>query len=250
MAVLQRVDMPFVCTGDGTLTIYTEPINGFLQAVFHDYTDAGAGADITITEDETGRALLTITNAGAADCEWKPQIGGHPVANTTAGTNSTVRLCHFLVKGRLKVVFSTDTADNAVGTLSFFVYRPPWCDRVDVPYVLDGDGVGTFYSPYVNGFLHAVMNDYTDNANTMDLAVTEEDTTRALLTITNAANADGIWYPHIGTHPVANTAGGSASTVLLEPNAVVGRIKTVVAQGGAAASGIFRFYLYRDVRIV
>jgi len=122
MAVLRRVKAEFTTDGSGDATVYTDSVNGFLQAVFYDYDDAATGADFTITEEDTGRALLTITNAGVADLEWKPQIGTHPVANTAGGTASTVLLDHNAVVGRIKIVVAQG-GDTKDGDLYFYLYR-------------------------------------------------------------------------------------------------------------------------------
>ena len=113
MGYQRRVRVPFTCDGSGDATVYSEFVNGFLHSVFYDYADAATGADITVTEEDTGKALLTITNAGVADWTINPRDGVWPVANTGAGTavagNATTGGLGVVgekrsVNGRIKVV--------------------------------------------------------------------------------------------------------------------------------------------------
>lgn len=122
MALLKKEAVAFTTDGSGDATVYSNAVNGFLQAVHYDYGDADTGADFTITDETTGIALLTITNGGTSDLVWYPHIGGHPVANTGAGTNSTVRLVPNPVVGRIKVVVASG-GDTKTGTLNFFITR-------------------------------------------------------------------------------------------------------------------------------
>ena len=128
--------------------------------------------------------------------------------------------------------------------------------RVAVPFTTDGAGAATVYSEFVNGFLHSVFYDYGDAATGADFTVTEEDTGKALLTITNAGTADWTIFPRTGEFPIANTGAGTAVAgnattgglgVVQEMNSVNGRIKIVVAQGdsGVAKSGILYFTIAR-----
>lgn len=115
--------------GSGDLTTYTAPVNGFLASVHYNWIDMDTGADITVTEESTGKALLTITNAGVADLTWRPRIGPHPVANTGAGTiivggtttggDGNMDLMHSVV-GRIKVVVAAGGASK-LADISFYI---------------------------------------------------------------------------------------------------------------------------------
>jgi hypothetical protein len=134
MAVLRRVSVPFTTDAAGAALVYSDAVTGFLEEVFYDYGNAATGSDFTITEEDTGRALLTITDAGVADVSWRPRIGPVPVANTGAGTvisgggsadkaggngNADVALP---VVGRIKIVVAQGGATTS-GTLYFYLSR-------------------------------------------------------------------------------------------------------------------------------
>ena len=131
MALLRRISLTIQVDGSGDATDYTVPVHGFLYGVFMDYDALDTGADFTITEESSGKALLTITNAGTSDLAWYPRIGSHPVANTAGGTivvggattggEGTVENLLSVV-GRIKVV----TAQGGVslsGALHFDIIR-------------------------------------------------------------------------------------------------------------------------------
>jgi hypothetical protein len=131
MAVLRRVSAVVTCDGSGDATVYTDSVNGFLDSVFMDYASGATGTDYTITEEDTGKALLTITNAGVADLNWRPRVGAHPVANTAGGTlipggtttgGDGIAQYANAVIGRIKIVAAQGGAAGA-NTLYFYLQR-------------------------------------------------------------------------------------------------------------------------------
>lgn len=128
---LRRVSITALTDGSGDATLYTDPVSGFLDNVYMTYIDGATGADYTITEESTGRALLTITNAATSSVGWRPRVGGHPIANTGAGTiipggtttagDGNADLMNPVV-GRIKVVVAQGGATLS-NTLSFDIVR-------------------------------------------------------------------------------------------------------------------------------
>jgi hypothetical protein len=128
---MRRVSLAIATDASGDGTSYTPPVTGKVHSVFLDYGDTDTGADLTVTEEATGKALLTITNAGTADVVWYPRIGVWPVANTGAGTavagNATTgglgSVTNMLsVFGRIKCVVAQG-GDTKVGTLYFDIEK-------------------------------------------------------------------------------------------------------------------------------
>ena len=125
MTTFQRVSIAITTDGSGNSTDYSAAVQGFLDNVFFDFGSLATGSDLTITEESTGDALLTITNTGVADLTWRPRVGVHPVANTAGGTlapggqttggdgNADQRLP---VSGRIKCVTAQGDAATS-GTL-------------------------------------------------------------------------------------------------------------------------------------
>jgi hypothetical protein len=116
--------------------------------------------------------------------------------------------------------------------------------RASKAVVTDGAGDATAYTVIVNGildFIQYVKTDYTDG---VDFTITEEDTGAALWTGTNV-NASTIVSPRRATHSDAGAAAvyAVAGSPVLTPMSVAGRIKIVIAAGGAAKTGAFTFQL-------
>ena len=103
-----------------------------------------------------------------------------------------------------------------------------------IPILTNGSGAATVYSPTpVDGFLAAIRVQIgTLAAGATDLTITDDATGMALLTITDiAANTD--YYPRGAAVSPAN----AAITNSFVPIPLTGKVKVVVAQGGAAATG-------------
>lgn len=124
------------------------------------------------------------------------------------------------------------------GVVEAFLTRSPVLNRVAITLTTDGSGDCTAYSPPVAGLIVGYYYDRgTLDNSTTDIAVTEEDTTAALLTLTNVT-ASARYLPRVATHDSTGTATGA-----LDAAPVVGRIKVVVASGGASATGTLYVYL-------
>ena len=90
---IERHEVTLTVNADGDLTTYTsgnitgrileirliQPVSGGLDS----------GADITITGETTGTAILAITNQNATSTTYRPRGGIVPITATGAGTAST-----------------------------------------------------------------------------------------------------------------------------------------------------------------
>jgi hypothetical protein len=95
---------------------------------------------------------------------------------------------------------------------------------------LTGDA-GTSYSKSFSGRLVGIYVDNGNLAATTDIVVTDEETGFTVLTITNLT-ADKMYMPRALNQDLAG-----ADTAIRESIPVVGRLKFVVAQGGASNVG-------------
>lgn len=114
----QRVT--FTTTAGGAATVYSDPIVGLLHAVRYEYIDGDTGADFTITDEATGIALLTITNAGVASLTIMPR--GATASTTNAASlyaaGGTAVEDRLPVCGRIKTVVAQGGATKT-GALVF-----------------------------------------------------------------------------------------------------------------------------------
>ncbi len=127
MSYPRQFDVDFTTTSGGAATVYTdEPVTGNVLEIRYDYGDAATGATITVTGEESGKAILTITNAGTGDLSWRPRQGIHPVANATAGsllTYDATRLIYEFIPiaaERIKIVVASG-GDTKSGQLEFII---------------------------------------------------------------------------------------------------------------------------------
>ena len=118
--------------------------------------------------------------------------------------------------------------------------------RYDVDVTTDGAGAATVFSPTVRGAVHTVqyIKDGGANpfANGVDWVISDDITGEAIWTGTDV-NASIIIRPRANSHDTVGAvrlyvaAGTNVPTEIY----VSGRIKIVVAQGGATKVGKFRF---------
>lgn len=127
---------------------------------------------------------------------------------------------------------------SQVEALVQLVARQSRIQRVEIALATDGSGDCTAYSSSVAGHVIGFYYDRgtLDNATT-DITVTEEFTGAPILTLTNVT-ASARYRPRVATHDANGVATGA-----LDAPAVVGRIKVVVAQGGASKTGTLYAYI-------
>lgn len=133
-----------------------------------------------------------------------------------------------------------NTRDHELQTIAIATDQPAIATiaRTSIALATDGSGDCTAYSVDVAGL---VLGFYYDRGNldnsTTDITVTENDTGAPLLTLTNVT-ASSRYRPRVATHDVNGVATGA-----LDAPAVVGKIKVVVAQGGASKAGTLHVYI-------
>lgn len=113
--------------------------------------------------------------------------------------------------------------------------------RFVVSATTDGSGDATVYTPYFSGKVHSIHYVKTDFANGVDFTITADVTGDTVWAESNV-NASATRYPRTATHSTAGAAAlyaalGEAvnARVLLGSD----RLKIIVAQGGAAHTGVF-----------
>lgn len=120
--------------------------------------------------------------------------------------------------------------------------------REVVDITTDASGDGTGYTGVVDGLIQAIryVKDGTSPYdNTADFTITTESSGQAVLTATNVA-ASATYQPRAATVDTSNAAalyaaGGTAVNDLIPAGRE--RVKIVVAQGGATATGRFHVYI-------
>jgi hypothetical protein len=107
----------------------------------------------------------------------------------------------------------------------------------------DGDGAATTYSLDVNGLLSQIRYVKTDFADGSTITITSEATGETLWAQTGV-NASATVAPRQATHSTAGVAATLDGTrAALDMIAVNGRIKIIIASGGATKTGTFHFTL-------
>lgn len=115
-----------------------------------------------------------------------------------------------------------------------------WYDAI--PILTDGAGAATVYStmPMDGELMMLRVSIGTLAAGAVDLTITDDQSGAALLTISNLAGSTD-YYPRGAAVNPANSA--ITNSFVMIP--VTGKIKCVVAQGGAAATGTLHTWVKR-----
>lgn len=111
-----------------------------------------------------------------------------------------------------------------------------------VTVTTDGSGDATAYSDAVNGLLSQIRYVKTDFATGVDFTITAEATGETIWTESNV-DASATRAPRQATHSTAGVAAlyAAAGQAVNDMIAISGRIKIVVASGGATKTGTFYF---------
>lgn len=117
----------------------------------------------------------------------------------------------------------------------------------EVTVTTAADGSATVFAPSsgkCRGLLYAIQYEKIDFADGVDFTITDEVTGESLWTDTNI-NASEIVRPRAAVADQAGVARlyASGGTGVSDKIAIVSRIKIVIAQGGNAKSGKFRFHI-------
>jgi hypothetical protein len=86
---IDREILTLTVNASGAATVYSGRVTGRVLQLRYvpDATDPlDTGADLTITGEDTGVAIATITNIGTAALTWVIRQSTYPVANTAQGT--------------------------------------------------------------------------------------------------------------------------------------------------------------------
>jgi hypothetical protein len=113
--------------------------------------------------------------------------------------------------------------------------------RFTIPAVVASDGTGTFYSPYLSGYVEAIQYVKTDYADTVDFTITADITGEGIWTESNVTAAV-IKHPRAATCTNAGVASlyAAAGTAVNDRIALSrDRVKVVIAQGGTSTTGSF-----------
>jgi hypothetical protein len=112
--------------------------------------------------------------------------------------------------------------------------------RVVIPILTNTGGTATTYGESVVGTVYAVQLIDGDLADGVDVAITSEQESLSIPILTKADfNSDQIAYPRVLQ---ALNTDGTALTTHCEP-LCYGRIKVVIAQGGAVKTGSVIVYV-------
>lgn len=112
--------------------------------------------------------------------------------------------------------------------------------RLDVTTDASGDGSSALVAVPGGGTLYAVQCVDGDFADGVDLTLTSETGELAIpLFVVADFNSDRMYYPRVLQNLSTD---GTALTTHCEP-VVFGRVKAVVAQGGATKTGAFLLYI-------
>lgn len=126
---IDREIVTLTVNASGALTTYTGRVTGRvlqLRYVVDATIPLDTGADLTITGEDTGVAIATITNVGTADLTWVIRQPTYPVANTGQGTAALYAATFpvlepaYIAGERIKVVVAQG-GTSKTGTLHIFI---------------------------------------------------------------------------------------------------------------------------------
>jgi hypothetical protein len=119
---IERHSLTLTVNASGAATVYTDtPVSGRvlqLRYVPHASTPLDTGADLTITGEDTGVAIATLSNIGTVGVTFVPRQATHGVTGTAlvyAGTDPVTEPV-YLAGERLKVVVAQG-GTSKTGTL-------------------------------------------------------------------------------------------------------------------------------------
>lgn len=112
--------------------------------------------------------------------------------------------------------------------------------RFVVAATVAADGSGTFYSPYLTGYVESIQYVKTDYADGVDFTITAEATGETIWTESNV-NAAVIKHPRAAAHSTAGVALVYASTDAVTDKVALSRdrVKIAIASGGVSKIGSF-----------
>lgn len=105
---IRKFTVPVTTAADGTATAYSPYLSGYVESIQYVKTDFANGVDFTITADETGEAILSLTDQNTA-VTVRPRATTHSTAGVAAvyasgGTAVNDRIA--LGRDRVKIVIA------------------------------------------------------------------------------------------------------------------------------------------------
>lgn len=99
---MESVILAGTSAADGSLTLTSRKVSGYIEKVWMDYGTAATTADLVLTAEQGGlsEAILTLTDAGVADVLVYPRVA--PVSVAKAAITNAYEKIH--VDGTLKLV--------------------------------------------------------------------------------------------------------------------------------------------------
>lgn len=122
MAFLRREQLSITTDASGDATAFTGVVNGFVRAISYN-GGFDATADLTITTDNHGQSLLTVTNQAASAITWHPRQATHATDGTAslyAAAGEPVESDIPIAGDRIKVVVAQG-GNAKTGVLTFWV---------------------------------------------------------------------------------------------------------------------------------
>lgn len=104
---IRKFTVPVTTAADGTATVYSPYLSGFLESIQYVKTNFADGVDFTITADGSGETLWGELNVNAQVIK-RPRVVVHSTAGV-AGTNAEFRIA----LGRERVKIAVAQGGNA-----------------------------------------------------------------------------------------------------------------------------------------
>lgn len=122
-----KADIVTDASGDATVYLThgtNRKPNGFLHMIKYTPGALAAGADITITGEDSGVPILTITNAGTSDVFFYPRALANEVADASAASAGTEWIP--IENERIKVVIAQGGNAGAGSIKALFIPHAPY----------------------------------------------------------------------------------------------------------------------------
>lgn len=119
----KRVTVGIATDAGGDATSYTDAVTGVIRQVRYapGSVPIDSGATITMTEENTGSPILTLTPiVWALQSRWRPLVAPVKAEDGTALTDEEARKFSPIAASRIKIVVQNG-GSNATGTFTFVV---------------------------------------------------------------------------------------------------------------------------------
>lgn len=106
---IRRFNVPVTCAADGSATVYSPYLSGYLNMIQYVKTNFTDGVDFTITAESTGQTLWTQNDVNAAAIV-APRMATHStagVASLYAASGTAVNAQIALGRDRVKIVIAS-----------------------------------------------------------------------------------------------------------------------------------------------